>query len=259
MELALYHPDHGYYQTNDQSIGKAGDFFTSVSVGKVFGELLAFQFAEWLEAFDANELAEGSSPSSSSLVPRPRPRKGDSKSKSRTRTRDEDEDDRAPLQLVEAGAHDGRLAADILTWLRLHRAELFEQIDYWIIEPSIARQRWQQNTLKEFAPRVRWLRGLPGSSSSFSLSPNTLKRELQPFSGVRGVIFSNELLDAMPVHRLGWDTKRQRWFEWGVGWEAHRVQQLTLALHATAAQRLAWLEEVITLAHRVGALPKPRA
>jgi SAM-dependent MidA family methyltransferase len=34
-----------------------------------------------------------------------------------------------------------------------------------------------------------------------------------------GVIFSNELLDAMPVHRLGWDAEHQAWFEWGVDWE----------------------------------------
>jgi hypothetical protein len=47
--------------------------------------------------------------------------------------------------------------------------------------------------------------------------------------------------------------------EWGVGWEAHRIHQLTLALQATPAQRLAWLEEVIALAYRAGALPKPRA
>jgi hypothetical protein len=46
--------------------------------------------------------------------------------------------------------------------------------------------------------------------------------------------------------------------EWGAGWEAHRVHQLTLALSATPAQRLAWLEEVLILAHRVGALPRPR-
>ena len=31
-----------------------------------------------------------------------------------------------------------------------------------------------------------------------------------------GVIFSNELLDAMPVHRLGWDAAKKTWFEWGV-------------------------------------------
>src|SRR5205807_8634557 len=31
-----------------------------------------------------------------------------------------------------------------------------------------------------------------------------------------GLIFSNELLDAFPVHRLGWDAKKRSWFEWGV-------------------------------------------
>ncbi|MDP3766630.1 MAG: hypothetical protein Q8S13_01315 [Dehalococcoidia bacterium] len=46
--------------------------------------------------------------------------------------------------------------------------------------------------------------------------------------------------------------------DWEVSWEAHRVHQLTLALAATPAQRLAWLEEMIALAWRVGALPKPR-
>ena len=44
----------------------------------------------------------------------------------------------------------------------------------------------------------------------------------------------------------------------GGGWEAHRVHQLTLALRATPAQRLAWLEEMIVLAYQVGALPKSR-
>jgi SAM-dependent MidA family methyltransferase len=31
-----------------------------------------------------------------------------------------------------------------------------------------------------------------------------------------GIIFSNELLDAFPVHRYGWDANGQKWFEWGV-------------------------------------------
>jgi SAM-dependent MidA family methyltransferase len=36
------------------------------------------------------------------------------------------------------------------------------------------------------------------------------------------VIFSNELLDAMPVHRLGWDAAAQKWFEWGVALEGEK-------------------------------------
>jgi SAM-dependent MidA family methyltransferase len=36
------------------------------------------------------------------------------------------------------------------------------------------------------------------------------------------VIFSNELLDAMPVRRLGWDSNSKRWFEWGVTTESEK-------------------------------------
>jgi SAM-dependent MidA family methyltransferase len=91
------------------------------------------------------------------------------------------------------------LAANILTWLRHHRPKLFSEIDYLILEPSSHRQEWQRQTLKNF-PNVRW------HNSQLS----TLNSQLN------GVIFSNELLDAMPVHRYGWDASNKKWFEWGV-------------------------------------------
>jgi SAM-dependent MidA family methyltransferase len=53
MELALYHPEWGYYERTSAQIGRQGDFYTSVSVGPLFGELLAFQFAEWQSAHPA--------------------------------------------------------------------------------------------------------------------------------------------------------------------------------------------------------------
>ena len=46
MEQALYHPAHGYYSSGRAKIGRAGDYFTSVSVGPLFGRLMAAQFAE---------------------------------------------------------------------------------------------------------------------------------------------------------------------------------------------------------------------
>ena len=46
MELALYHPEFGYYARADRRSGRAGDFFTSADLGPLFGELLADQFAE---------------------------------------------------------------------------------------------------------------------------------------------------------------------------------------------------------------------
>ena len=45
-ELALYHPDLGYYTRADRRSGRAGDFFTSVDLGPLFGALLASQLGE---------------------------------------------------------------------------------------------------------------------------------------------------------------------------------------------------------------------
>src|SRR6266403_1377791 len=46
MEQALYHPELGYYSSGRCMLGRRGDYFTSVSVGPLFGRLLAAQFAE---------------------------------------------------------------------------------------------------------------------------------------------------------------------------------------------------------------------
>ena len=157
MELALYCPKLGYYEAKKDRVGRQGDFFTSVSTGSLFGELLAFQFAEWLEGLKAAN----------------------------------------KLKITEAGAHDGRLAKDILTWFQSNRPGLFGRMDYSMIEPSVQRQEWQRETLKDFS-NVNW-------HPDF----NSLKE-------INGIIFSNELLDAFPVRRFGWDAGQKKWFEWGV-------------------------------------------
>jgi len=174
MELALYCPDFGYYETN-KDIGRLGDFYTSVSVGALFGRLLAFQFAEWLESLPA---AVGK------------------------------------LSIVEAGAHDGRLAGDILGWLQAARPALFDQIEYCILEPSARRRQWQRETLADLAPKIRW------GDSFQSLFPADEEPGSPP--GLNGIVFSNEFLDALPVRRLGWDAATRNWFEWGVTWEDGR-------------------------------------
>jgi hypothetical protein len=45
---------------------------------------------------------------------------------------------------------------------------------------------------------------------------------------------------------------------WDGSWQAHRERQRTAWLQASPAQRLAWLEQAIALAHRTGALPRRR-
>ncbi len=41
MTQALYHPEQGYYGPAPRRIGRSGDFYTSVSVGPLYGRLLA--------------------------------------------------------------------------------------------------------------------------------------------------------------------------------------------------------------------------
>ena len=51
MAAALYEPGLGYYARATRQIGRGGDFFTSVSVGPLFGELLARRFLRhWHES-----------------------------------------------------------------------------------------------------------------------------------------------------------------------------------------------------------------
>src|SRR5581483_3675812 len=169
MQLALYMAGCGYYE-RPWSIGRDGDFQTSVSVGGLFGELLAFQFAGWLEELD---------------VPK--------------------------CTIMELGAHDGRLATDILGWFERFRPDLLARLQYCFIEPSPTRRAWQERTLAEWSVRadvsvtlwknsnLRWLQGIPTTERS-----------------VRGVIFSNEFFDSLAMHRLGWDAALKKWREWRV-------------------------------------------
>ena len=46
MELALYHPEYGYYTSGKDKIGKRGDYYTSSDVHSVFGELIARQLEQ---------------------------------------------------------------------------------------------------------------------------------------------------------------------------------------------------------------------
>jgi SAM-dependent MidA family methyltransferase len=50
MELALYHPEGGYYTSTRPKVGKDGDFFTSATVHPVFAETLADVVAEMWQA-----------------------------------------------------------------------------------------------------------------------------------------------------------------------------------------------------------------
>jgi len=186
MELALYCPVYGYYEKEEDTIGRRGDFYTSVSVGDLFGELLAFQFSRWLEEWPmSNDEARLSHVQPQAQGPWTR------------------------VRIVEAGAHRGQLAKDILTWLREHRPELFGRLRYCIVEPSLRRRAWQQRALDEFAATLRWAATFSELTDADPGTPSAPRP-----AGT--VIFANELLDALPMHRVGWDARKRSWFEWGV-------------------------------------------
>jgi SAM-dependent MidA family methyltransferase len=96
MELALYHPDHGYYLAPDRRPGRGGDFLTSPEASPYFGITLARQIAECWERLG-------------------RPR---------------------PFSVREYGAGVGGLAYDVIAGLHDAAPALLDGLDYRLVEPN---------------------------------------------------------------------------------------------------------------------------
>lgn len=93
---------------------------------------------------------------------------------------------------LELGAGNGQLAFDILTWLEAHQDV---NTQYYILEVSPDCRALQEEKLKRFEGRVKWLETLP--------------------KNFRGVILGNEVLDALPVHVFHY--AKQKLYERRVG------------------------------------------
>ena len=120
MEQVLYHPEHGYYSSGGCLIGRKGDYFTNVSVGPLFGQLMLAQFAEiWEELGKINDFV-----------------------------------------IVEQGAHDGQFARDVLQSSQERAPEFFEASRYRIIEPFPILREQQSQTLEPFRDKVEWSNSL---------------------------------------------------------------------------------------------------
>lgn len=116
MEAALFHPRHGYYAGGRARIGKSGDFYTSVSVGPLYGRLLAWQVGEI-----ATRIGGGDT-----------------------------------FTIIEQGGHDGVLAADVLDALRAEHAGLYSRTRYVLVEPFAANREARSDRLEAHAPHVDW-------------------------------------------------------------------------------------------------------
>lgn len=198
MEIALYHPEWGYYSSRSGQIGEKGDYYTASSLGPLFGVMVSRQLGEMLEVTGTDTI-------------------------------------------VEMGAGNGTLTRDILTAFR----DIGRRYSYYIVERSRSLGLIQREKLEEFG--VTWV---------------TDVRQLSPVSGV---FFSNELVDAFPVHLVEMTEDGLR--EVHVGWDGGFVEILSeistpeltayfeeLGVHLPAGFRaevnldaLVWLKDVASI------------
>jgi len=165
MELALYHPQWGYYSSDRTKVGKEGDFFTSASVHPVFAETLADAIVKrWREQ-------EILSPA-----------------------------------LAEIGGGTGTLVRNVVKRIEQTAPDLYRELKLILIEASPYHRRLQVEALQDF----------PGSLHVYESLV-----EAAAHHQIEGAVYSNEWLDAFPVHvavktadgwREVWVTERKQHF-----------------------------------------------
>jgi len=119
MDLVLYHPRHGYYNSPMEKIGPQGDFYTSPNVHPIFGHLIARQIRQMWE-----------------ILGRP-----------------------SPFNIVEMGAGKGLLCSDILSYCRDHLPRFYEDVLYILAEKSPMYEKKQRALLagSSAQEKVRWV------------------------------------------------------------------------------------------------------
>ena len=142
MELALYHPEHGYYASGRGGPGREADFITAPESHPIFGWAVARQLDEVWERLGRPD----------------------------------------PFTVREYGAGTGALAAGIVDGLARSDSSLLGVLRYRIAERAPDRER-----------QVRERLAALGATAI-----------LEPDDGtpISGAVLANEVLDAMPVHRV---------------------------------------------------------
>ncbi len=130
MDLALYHPLYGYYNSGKEIIGPEGDYYTGPGIHPVFGKLLARQLNQMWE-----------------ILGRP-----------------------SPFFIVESGAGKGLLCADILSQSREFFPGFYAGLRYLLDDRSPAMREQQRDRLTAFLDRVSWTSGedLPAGETGYT-------------------------------------------------------------------------------------------
>lgn len=145
MAACLYQPGLGYYTSPGRKVGAEGDFYTSSNVHQLFGRLIAREIRRMWECMGEPERFE----------------------------------------VVEAGAGNGRLAADVMDALAEIDPRFYGRVTCWLIEAESSLREQQREMLAAHLAKVAWS------------EPAELAEGRLSFSGC---LYSNELIDAFPVH-----------------------------------------------------------
>jgi len=192
MEMCLYDPELGYYSSNAEKFGKAGDFYTSSDVHAVFGRVLARQFEEMWRALGKPE----------------------------------------QMEILELGPGRGLFAQDVLDWSEKKFPDFYGALHYTLEEraPSLREKLRSRFRGKLEAGKLSLLpqienfpiKTLPetaqpstGEDSRHSIESSIVNRraghvsraasseELRALpSEVPLIVFANEFFDALPVEVL---------------------------------------------------------
>ncbi len=177
MRMALYEPDLGYYMTPAVRSGRSGDYFTSPELHPLFGQLVGRQVVEMAELLSIEVRGRCSSPPD------------DPHRRTHSSGRDGDAEGQ-PITIIEMGAGRGLLAEDVLSVCEQSWPGWPKRLRYVVIDVSPRLIERQQERLSRFVSAgadVRWCRTLSEAASP---------------GGLTGIVFSNELVDAFPVHRV---------------------------------------------------------
>lgn len=161
MELALTHPVAGYYTRGRSPLGAAGDFVTVPQRAPLFNRVLGRLLAELLSAAAALPAAGGKA------------------------------------RLLEVGAGEGHMAADLLDFFEEETPALKDILCYQLVEPGAYLREAQRQRLAPARAggwRVEW----PGEGEDATAGADSPAGPLP--AGGPGVLVTNELLDALPVH-----------------------------------------------------------
>jgi SAM-dependent MidA family methyltransferase len=200
MDLALYHPEHGYYRGPTVRSAREGDFLTAAELHPIFGRVVSGQLTEMWE-----------------LMERP-----------------------APFTVREYGAGPGTLGLTVLEGLRAEGSELLGQVIYEPIEINAAHRATLDDRFAAAGLGDRLVAGSELVALGEPPTKGRVPTDGPTDGRIIGVIIASEFIDAFPVHRIegmAGGGLRERFVTWRDGWFVEEAAEPSRAeLAATLAR-----------------------